>query len=237
MTITVHHRVERLDLGLGLVRVKGIRVGPSPAALAEELERWIARRHEAPLSPEEEQLRKGGRDILRNGSYKPTGRGKPATEYLMRAAREESFPRINGPVDANNLVSLKHCVAISLWDLDRAGAEAFEFRLGEAEERYVFNPAGQVLDLKDLVCGCGLLPDESPSSSPMVTPIKDSMATKIQEQTTRIAGCIYYPLQAGNIAQLKAITEELLAWLSSCADSPSGSMALCGGSEGTSASL
>ena len=56
MTITVHHRVERLDLGLGLVHVEGIRVGPSPAALAEELERWIARRHEAPLSPEEDQL-------------------------------------------------------------------------------------------------------------------------------------------------------------------------------------
>jgi hypothetical protein len=52
----------------------------------------------------------------------------------------------------------------------------------------------------------------------MVTPIKDSMLTKIRDDTTRIAGCIYYPLQAGSTEHLVAITGELEGWLSSCGE-------------------
>lgn len=56
----------------------------------------------------------------RNGRYKPTGRGKPANEYLLRAANDGTFPSINGLVDSNNLLSLEHMVPISVWDLDLA---------------------------------------------------------------------------------------------------------------------
>ena len=79
--------------------------------------------------------------MLRNGSYKPTGRGKPANEYLLRAAGEGSFPATNALVDANNLVSLKHMVPISVWDLDLASSHHTLFRLGRDDERYVFNRA------------------------------------------------------------------------------------------------
>ena len=156
--ITVHHRVPRDDLGLGLVRLEGVRVGAAPAELADELDRCVeaTRGRGDALDPRFEALRQGGRAVLRNGRYKPTGRGKPASEYLMRAAAEGSFPRINGPVDANNLVSLAHAVAISLWDLDLAASDDFEVRPGRPAERYVFNPTGQVLELEDLVCGCAL---------------------------------------------------------------------------------
>ena len=174
MTITIHNRIPRDDIALGLVRVEGLEVGPAPQALADELELWIDHRAGGTLTDEEEAARKGSRDMLRNGVYKPTGRGKPASEYLARAANEGNFPRINGPVDANNLVSLKHCVPISVWDLDLARTAELEFRLGVDGERYVFNAAGQELDLHDLVCGCGLLPGQEPPSLPMVTPIKDS---------------------------------------------------------------
>ena len=206
-------------MGLGLVRVEGIQVGPAPAALTAELDRWILRRGSADLDPAEEALRKASRDILRNGKYKPTGRGKPASEYLQRAAREDSFPRINGPVDANNLVSLRYCVAISLWDLDLAGVEGFEFRLGAEDEQYVFNPSGQVLGLRDLVCGCGLGLD---GSTPLVTPIKDGMATKIGPATTRLAGAIYFPLSEGGVEILTTITGEFLSWLGQCGESTTG---------------
>lgn len=224
MTITFHHRIEREDLALGLVRVDGIEVGPAPDALAEELDLWVEHRNGGTLSEQEEALRKGSRDMLRNGVYKPTGRGKPASEYLMRAAHEGNFPRINGPVDANNLVSLKHCVPVSVWDLELAGTDTFEIRLGRQGERYVFNPAGQELDLHDLVCGCGMFDGES---RPQVTPIKDSLATKLQSGSRRLAGCIYYPLRAGGREGLEQATAELRGWLERCGPAVQGTHATC----------
>ena len=226
MTITIHNRIPRDDVALGLVRIEGIEVGPAPQALADELELWIDHRGGGTLTDEEEAVRKGSRDMLRNGVYKPTGRGKPASEYLARAANEGNFPRINGPVDANNLVSLKHCVPISVWDLDLARTGEFEFRLGNAGERYVFNPTGQELDLQDLVCGCGLLPGEEPTSRPMVTPIKDSLATKLRPETTRLAGCLYYPLTVGSREALEQASAEFLRWLTLCGPRASGTLAL-----------
>lgn len=212
-------------MALGLVVVDGIQAGPAPESLARELGAWIARRNRDELSPEEDNLRKACRDILRNGSYKPTGRGKPANEYLLRAAKQGDFPSINGPVDANNLVSLQHCVPISLWDLDLAGTHEFEFRLGATEEAYVFNPSGQALGLRDLVCGCRILP--SGESVPTVTPIKDSMATKTAQSTTRVAGCIYFPLKAGGESLLRGITEAFLHWLLACGPAARGCTAVC----------
>jgi DNA/RNA-binding domain of Phe-tRNA-synthetase-like protein len=173
----------------------------------------------------EERVRQGCREVLRNGRYRPTGRGKPASEYLMRAVMEESFPRINGPVDANNLVSLAHCVPVSLWDVELAGSSTFEFRLGRAGERYVFNATGQVLELEDLVCGCAL--DADGTSRPLVTPIKDSMHSKIQPGSKLLAGCIYYPLHAGSQEQLALVTGELLKWLLTCGALAAGQLQVC----------
>lgn len=223
--LKVWNRIPREDLALGLVVVEGIEVGPAPADLARALDAEVARRAAEPLEPGEEGLRQAGRDILRNGTYKPTGRGKPATEYLFRAAKEGGFPRINGPVDANNLVSLEAVVAISVWDLDRAGTRDFEFRLGQPGEQYVFNAAGQALDLQDLVCGCGL---RDGASVPMVTPIKDGLATKLAPDTTRIAGAIYYPLAAGSPAHLEQVTTRFLRWLLACGPNPTGAAGVCG---------
>ncbi len=223
MTITISHRVPRDDIALGLVRVEGIETAPAPPDLAAELDRWVSRRRDEPLDEVAETVRKASRDILRNPKYKPTGRGKPASEYLLRAAGEE-FPRINGPVDANNLISLKYCLAVSLWDLDLAGADRFEFRLGAPGERYDFNAAGQSLGLEALVCGCGVADD---ASTPMVTPIKDSQASKLRAESTRVAGCIYYPLAAGGERELREVAEEFLGWLSQLGPNASGVAAVC----------
>jgi len=215
MSTTFHHRVPRDDLGCGVVRAEPVAVGPAPEALAEALAAWRARRRDAPLDAETEQRRLRSRDMLRNGRYKPTGRGKPANEYLLRAAAGDDFPLINGPVDANNVVSLQYMVPISVWDLDLAGSDSFEVRLGAADEAYVFNPSGQTLALADLVCGCALAEG---GSRPLVTPIKDGMVTKIQPGTTRVAGLIYFPLRAGGEEVLAAATAELARWLGSCGE-------------------
>ena len=72
----------------------------------------------APLERNEE-TRAAVRDMLRHGGYKPTGRGKPASEYLVRAASEGALGSINAAVDVCNGVSLHSGFPISVVDLDR----------------------------------------------------------------------------------------------------------------------
>jgi DNA/RNA-binding domain of Phe-tRNA-synthetase-like protein len=104
----------------------------------------------APLQ-RDEGVRTAVRDLLRHGGYKPTGRGKPASEYLVRAATEGALGTINPAVDACNAVSLHSGFPISVVDLDRAVGP---FRIGIAPPgaSYVFNASGQEIDLAGLLC-------------------------------------------------------------------------------------
>jgi DNA/RNA-binding domain of Phe-tRNA-synthetase-like protein len=130
------------------------------------------------------------RDMLRYGSYKPAGRSKPSSEYLLAAALENDFPLVNGPVDVNNSVSLEWGYPASLFDLDLSGPELL-LRRGDPGESYVFNLSGQSIDLKDLLCICR---EEGGSWIPCGNPVKDAMATKIRESTHNIAAVIYAPI-------------------------------------------
>jgi DNA/RNA-binding domain of Phe-tRNA-synthetase-like protein len=209
MRLHFHNRVPRGDCALGIAVARGVSTAAASPQLQAALEVCISERT-APLPDALEQRRNACRQLLRNGSYKPTGRGKPASEYLLRAAIEGHFPSINALVDANNLVSLQHLVPISLWDTELAGAHSFEFRLGLPEERYVFNPAGQVLELCDLIGGFA----ERPTGTvPIVNPVKDSLLTKTTADTRNVAACIYFPWREGAQAQLQVITKELYRWL------------------------
>ena len=82
----------------------------------------------APLSRDED-VRKRVRDLLRHGGYKPTGRGKPSPEYLVRAVGDGALSPINAAVDACNAVSLASGLPVSVVDLDLA---APPFRIGIA---------------------------------------------------------------------------------------------------------
>lgn len=115
------------------------------------------------------------RDLLRHGGFKPSGRSKPASEYLTAAITEGRFPRINAGVDACNVVSLHSGLPISLVDLDRIDG-ALTIRIAPAQTSYVFNPSGQTIDASGLVC----LYDEQ---GPTGTPVKDAQRTKTHEQT------------------------------------------------------
>lgn len=126
------------------------------------------------------------RGLLRYGKYKPTGRGKPASEYLLNAAREDRFPRISTLVDINNLVSLRSLLPISLVDIDRAETVRFSVRRGRPGESYVFNAAGQVIDLEDL-----LLTSRLPEDRPCANPVKDSMDTKLTEISRTVLAVLY----------------------------------------------
>ena len=128
----------------------------------------------APLRRDEE-VRTAVRDLLRHGGYKPTGRGKPASEYLVRAATEGALGAINLAVDACNAVSLHSGLPISVVDLDRARAP---FRIGVAPEgaSYAFNASGQEIDLAGLLC----LFD---ADGPCANAVRDAQRTKTRAET------------------------------------------------------
>ena len=122
-----------------------------------------------------EELRSAVRDLLRHGGYKPTGRGKPSSEYLVRAATEGGLPRINLAVDACNAVSLHSGLPISVVDLALA-REPLSIRLGTADAQYVFNASGQTIDVAGLLCLCD-------ADGPCANAVKDAQRTKTSAAT------------------------------------------------------
>jgi DNA/RNA-binding domain of Phe-tRNA-synthetase-like protein len=146
----------------------------------------------SPFQPDE-QLRARVRDALRTHGYKPTGRGKPASEYLARAAAERALPSINLPVDACNVVSLHSGFPISVVDLERA-RPPFHIAIAGNEQSYIFNASGQEIHLGGLPC----LYDEL---GPCASPVKDSQRTKTGPSTRRtlsiLWGCSPHQDRAG----------------------------------------
>jgi DNA/RNA-binding domain of Phe-tRNA-synthetase-like protein len=128
----------------------------------------------APLHSDEE-TRGRVRDLLRHGGYKPTGRGKPASEYLVRAVAEGALASINAAVDACNVASLHSGLPISVVDLAFARAP-FRVGLPAPGTTYVFNASGQSIDVGGLLC----LFD---ADGPCANPVKDSQRTKTSGQT------------------------------------------------------
>ncbi|MGE5233729.1 MAG: phenylalanine--tRNA ligase beta subunit-related protein [Acidobacteriota bacterium] len=180
----------------------------------------LERRRAAP-TPTDERVRQAVRDLLRRGRYKPTGRGKPASEYLLRTAQEGVFPSIHPAVDAANLVSLESLLPISLWDLDRAHAASYVFRAGRPGEAYVFNAGGQTIDLEDLLIGCAVGADGS--EVPCLSPVKDSLATKTAGDTRRMAAVLYAPLaERQRLEEATAMLHTLLAACTSDGNARSG---------------
>ncbi|MEZ5973549.1 MAG: phenylalanine--tRNA ligase beta subunit-related protein [Planctomycetota bacterium] len=146
-----------------------------------------------------EDLRSAMRDLLRHGSYKPTGRGKPASEYLVRAMEEGGLPVINPAVDILNAVSFVSGIAISVVDLDLCSGESFTVRHGREDEEYVFNASGQTISLRDLLCLC----DEA---GPCANAVKDSQRTKTHPGTRRTLQILWSPKSQAPAA------EATLAW-------------------------
>jgi DNA/RNA-binding domain of Phe-tRNA-synthetase-like protein len=143
----------------------------TPAALGALLRPDAA----TPFQPDD-AVRSAVRDLLRVGGYKPTGRGKPASEYLTRAAQEGTLGPINVAVDSANAVSLHSGVPISV--VDTASTRP-PLRIGIAPPgaRYVFNAAGQEIELAGLLC---LFDAEGPCANA----VRDAQRTKTTSATT-----------------------------------------------------
>ncbi len=168
-----------LDAGVFLTR------HPEPLGEAPSPE-WLLALHaadaEAPLERSED-VRAAVRDLLRHGGYKPTGRGKPASEYLVRAAGENGLPRINAAVDVCNAVSLHSGLPISVVDLDLA-VPPLSIAIAPPDTTYVFNRAGQEIRVDGLVC---LFDAEGPCANA----VKDSQRTKTHDATRNVLTVVW----------------------------------------------
>lgn len=158
---------------------------------------------EPPLTSDD-AVRTEVRALLRHGGFKPSGRSKPASEYLIAAHAEGRFPSINAAVDACNVVSLWSGLPISLVDLDRVVGD-LSVAICPPGTTYVFNPSGQVIDTSGLVA---LFDAEGPTG----TPVKDAQRTKTHEATHTTLSIVWGTKQLpGRTAQATAWYRELVA--------------------------
>src|SRR5262245_33410691 len=166
---------------------------PSPP----ELLALLALDAPAPLRGDD-AVREAGRRLLRHGGFRPTGRSKPASEYLLKAVGEGRLASINLAVDACNIVSLHSGLPISVVDLDRA-RPPFRVGVAPAGASYVFNAAGQVIDLEGLLC----LFD---ADGPCANAVKDAFRLHTNPQTCRTLSLVW-----GTTA-LPGRAEQATAW-------------------------
>ena len=151
----------------------------------------------APVSADD-RVRKATRTLLRHGGFRPAGRSKPASEYLVRAAQEGEIDSINPAVDVCNVVSLHSGVPISVVDLDRAHLP-LRVAVAGPEHRYVFNASGQEIDLEGLLC----LFD---ADGPCANAVKDAQRTKTHPETVRTVTLMW------GSRELAPHTEEAMKW-------------------------
>jgi DNA/RNA-binding domain of Phe-tRNA-synthetase-like protein len=151
---------------------------PSPA----ELVALFSLEAPAPLHSDD-TVRDAVRNLLRHGGFKPTGRSKPASEYLIRAVAEGKLAPINLAVDACNVVSLHSGLPISVVDLDKA-REPFRVGIAPPGSSYVFNASGQAIDLGGLLC----LFD---ADGPCANAVKDAQRTKTDGATRRTLSLVW----------------------------------------------
>ncbi len=151
----------------------------------------------APVSSSD-VVRSAVRDLLRHGGYKPTGRGKPASEYLLRAVTDAALGSINLAVDLCNVVSFHSGLPISVVDADKLQGAA-RVAVAPPGTSYVFNQSGQTIDLGGLLC----LGDEEGLCA---NAVKDSQRTKTSALTRRTRTVIW------GTRALPGLTEQVYSW-------------------------
>lgn len=188
MTDSVRVEVSVPGVAVGWVALEELVNGPSPAGLQAEIAQAVQLAVASAEAPDRMARKSALRNLLRFGKYKPTGRAKPASEYLLGAASEGRFPSINFLADLNNLISLETLFPISVLDLELVGVDCLGIRRGRPGEFYIFNGSGQVLELEDL-----LLAARMPGDDPCATPVKDRHTTKTGPETHRALALLYAP--------------------------------------------
>jgi DNA/RNA-binding domain of Phe-tRNA-synthetase-like protein len=166
---------------------------PSPPGLLAGLGLEFA---DAPVRSDD-AVRAAVRELLRSGGFKPTGRSKPASEYLLKAAAE-GLAGINAAVDACNVASLHSGLPISVVDLERV-TSPLRVEVAPPGCNYIFNRSGQTIDIGGLL----VLAD---AEGPCAGPVKDSQRSKTAPETTRTLSLVW-----GSVA-LPGRAEQTASW-------------------------
>ncbi len=131
----------------------------------------------------DDAVREAVRVLLRHGGFKPSGRSKPASEYLIRAVNDGALSSINAAVDVCNIVSLHSGLPISVVDLAKA-KPPLRVGIAPAGSSYVFNVSGQTIDIGGLLC---LFDADGPCGNA----VKDAQRTKTDPHTTQTLTVIW----------------------------------------------
>lgn len=193
-------------LRLGVIEADGVLVGPtSPQYLRriqEDIRPILADGFVYP-----DHMQKGIRSLLKAYGFHPSGRNRPASEFLAKDLQGRGgFKSISNIVDINNHLSLLSHLPISILDREKTG-DHLCLRAGTETETYIFNQEGQDLNLKNLL----IVARGEGDLAPFGSPVKDSQATKVFQATHNIIGFIY-------ASPSTATTEELQKWLKLFAD-------------------
>jgi DNA/RNA-binding domain of Phe-tRNA-synthetase-like protein len=171
-------------LRLAAISAGPVRCEPSSPDLIERMSVTAERVRRDPAAFPD-AVRVAIRDVMRAGGYKPSGRGKPASEFLCAVACEQGLPVVNNLVDINNLVSLGTALPISMFDADKLGTPVV-IRFGRPAERYIFNVSGQSMDVSGIPVICRAATDE-----PVGNAVKDSMLAKVGPETRKVLAVVY----------------------------------------------
>jgi len=147
-----------------------------------DLDTWFSIGTESPL-PSQYDVKLKVRNLLRHGGFKPSGRSKPASEYLIGAVEKERMSSINAAVDCCNVASLHSGLPISVVDTER-GTGPWRIGIAESGVEYVFNPTGQIINIGGLVV---LFDKDGPCGGP----VKDSQRTKTHPDTLETLSIVW----------------------------------------------
>jgi len=179
------------NLRIGLIEARGVTVKSSSPQYREQINSEVGKF----ISPDciyPDHMQKGIRSLLKIFGFHPSGRSRPASEFLFKDLQNRgSFNFINNVVDINNHLSLLSHLPISTFDLDKSGYDLC-LRVGFDDESYIFNREGQLLSLKKLL----VVARQGADLAAIGSPVKDSQATKVFEESTNIAVIIY---SSGNL--------------------------------------
>ncbi|MDN5277957.1 MAG: hypothetical protein PWR01_1922 [Clostridiales bacterium] len=190
-------------LRLGIIEALNLKVKPVTDSYLSKINSDISHLLEEDFVYPD-HLQKGIRGLLKSFGFHPSGRNRPASEYLFKDLQNrKEFNSINNIVDINNHISLKYHLPISVFDLDASGFNLC-VRIGLEDENYVFNREGQVLSLKKLL----LVARHGEDRTAIGSPVKDSQATKVFEATRNVIMFIYTSANLTTEEELGNILDE-----------------------------
>ena len=191
-------------LRVGVLEAANVTVKPSSESYRTLINAAVGKF----LSPDfifPDHMQKGIRSLLKTFGFHPSGRSRPASEFLFKDLQNRGeFNFINNVVDINNHFSLISHLPISVIDTDKSGLELC-LRVGFDDESYVFNREGHEISLKKLL----VIARQGSDRAAVGSPVKDSQATKVFAETKNLAFFVYTSTNITEVDELHQLLNQM----------------------------